>query len=129
MKNAFVTILMTAVVLSSFSILAVAQNPNEKVIKRTEKVRRDVAKAGTGIKSKVEVDLMDGKIYSGYISEANDTGFVVVDKKNQSTTINYSDVRKLYDKNSRKTTYYIVLGVVVGAAAVLALFINAAFHH
>jgi hypothetical protein len=121
MKHTFVTILLTAVFLSSFSVLAVAQNANEKVIKRTEKVRKDVSKVGTGEKTNVEVDLIDGKVYAGYISEANDKTFVVIDKKNQSNTIDYSDVRKLYDKKTGKTAMYIMIGV--GAAALTFLLI------
>jgi hypothetical protein len=125
MKNAFVTILLTAIVLSSFSILAVGQTTNDKAAKEIEKVRKAVAKAGTGTKSKVEVDLIDGKVYSGYISEANDKSFVVIDKQNVSNTINYSDVRKVYDKNGSTRAKYITIGVAAGAATVIFLFFHA----
>lgn len=112
--------LLTAVVLSSFSILAVAQNANEKTAIQIEKVRTAVAKVGTGIKSEVQVDLLNGKKYSGYVSEANYKSFVVIDKQNLSNTINYSDVRRVRDKNGDgggKAVLYVLVGVGAGILA------------
>jgi hypothetical protein len=46
----------------------------------------------------------------------------VVDKKNVSNTINYSDVRKVYDKNgqsSDKIVLYALVGVGAGVLAFL----------
>jgi hypothetical protein len=120
MKSKLITVLLTTVVLLTVSVLATAQNANEKALKQTERVRKDVAKVGTGTRSEVEVDLLDGKKYSGYVSEANDKSFVVIDKQNRSNAINYSDVRKVRDKNGNgggKTVLYALVGVGAGVLA------------
>ncbi|MCA1601704.1 MAG: hypothetical protein LC776_08710, partial [Acidobacteria bacterium] len=57
---------------------AVQDNP------RAAKVRGDVLKLGVGEKAGVEVKLRDNRKLKGYIAEASEDSFTVVNSKNES---------------------------------------------
>jgi len=91
-------------------------------------VRESVRKLGVGEAARVEVKLLDGRKIKGYIREANDNSFVVVDEKTSATTtIDYSQVKQLKGRNrltAAKVGLEIVKGVaifaIVGAVATVA---------
>ena len=56
-----------------------AKSASEKQVRFTEKVKAGIFKLGTGPQARVEVKLRDKTKLSGYISEANETSFVVTD--------------------------------------------------
>lgn len=65
-----------------------------------EKVRGEIRKLGTGPDAQVKLELRDKTKVEGYVSEANDTDFKVVNPKSgTSTTVAYPQVRKAKGNN------------------------------
>ena len=85
---------------------------------RAGKGRLDVAKLGVGEKARVEVKLRDNNKVKGYIGEANEDSFTVVDSKNGSEQrIAYADVRKVNKAGGGfSTRSWIILGAAVAGA-------------
>jgi hypothetical protein len=82
----------------------------------TEKMRSKVLKMGVGVNARVEIKLKDNSQFRGYISDANQDSFTVVESKTGSSkTVSYSDtssVKKAGSGLSAKTW------MILGAAAV-----------
>ncbi len=131
MKRVALMMVLTVLAISASGISVVAQQGNPQVIKRTEKMRQKVAKIGTGDEAKVRVLLFDGTKISGFISEANQNTFAVMDSSKKATTANYSDVKTLdYTGKSDMSTKskYIWAGVAGGIGAAIAIFAYAVLH-
>ncbi len=94
-----------------------------------EKMRSSVQKIGVGQHARVEIKLKDGTQLKGYISNADQDSFTVVDKKTAaSKTISYADaasVKKAGGGFSTKT--WIILGAAVVGAAVTWAIVKPAF--
>lgn len=83
-----------------------------------EKVKRSVEKLGVGEKARTTVKLKDGTTHKGYVYQANEDTFVVVDgKTGQKTTIAYADVRAIKGHNM-STGAKIGLGIGIAAATI-----------
>lgn len=68
--------------------------------KNAEKVKFEVRKLGTGPDAQVKLELRDKTKVEGYVSEANDTDFIVINPKiGTSTTVTYPQVRKARGNN------------------------------
>lgn len=85
---------------------------------RASKGRLDVVKLGVGEKARVEVKLRDNSKVKGYIGEANEDSFTVVDSKNGSEQrIAYADVQKVNKAGGGfSTRSWIILGAAVAGA-------------
>lgn len=85
---------------------------------RAAKVRGDVLKLGVGEKARVEVKLRDNSKLKGYVGEAREDSFTVVDSKNGSNQrFAYMDVEKVKKAGggfSRRS--WIILGAAVAGA-------------
>ena len=90
--------LVTAICGSSIVVsAAVPSNDDEK---QAEKTRAEIRKLGTGTDAKIELELRDKTKVKGYVSEANDNDFVVVNPNTKtSTTVAYPQVRKAKGNN------------------------------
>ncbi len=90
--------LVTAICGSSIVVsAAVPSNDDEK---QAEKTRAEIRKLGTGTDAKIELELRDKTKVKGYVSEANDIDFVVVDPATKNaTTVAYPQVRKAKGNN------------------------------
>ena len=55
--------------------------------RRAEKVKLSLGKLGVGESARVEVKLRDGTRLKGYIREAGEDGFVVVDRKTGEASV------------------------------------------
>ncbi|HRJ88360.1 MAG TPA: hypothetical protein PLN05_02950 [Pyrinomonadaceae bacterium] len=90
--------LVTAICASSMLVsAAVPSNDDEK---QAEKTRVEIRKLGTGPDAQVELELRDKTKVKGYVSEANENDFVVVDPNTKtSTTVAYPQVRKAKGNN------------------------------
>jgi hypothetical protein len=65
------------------------------------KVKAAVARLGSGNDARIEVKLHDKRKLKGYVSQAGDDGFFVVDEKTGVTThVAYSDVKQVKGKNN-----------------------------
>lgn len=105
------------VLVMNLATVAFASGNDEKEAKFVEKVKSEVAKLGTGTDAKVQVKLKDGTKLKGYISEANDKQFVVVDSKGRSTAVPYPQVNHF----SRKAIgWLVVIGLVVTLVVITA---------
>jgi len=68
--------------------------------KDVEKVKTEIRKLGTGPDAQVKIELRDKTKVEGYVSQANDTDFVVVNPKSgTSTTVAYPQVGKARGNN------------------------------
>jgi len=86
----------------------------------TEKIRTKVIKMGVGVNVRVEVKLKDNTQFKGYISDANQDSFTVVESKTGSSkTISYFDASAVKKAGSGLSTKnLIILGAVAVGAAV-----------
>lgn len=86
----------------------------------TEKVRTKVQRMGVGVNARVEVKLKDQSQFRGYISDANDDSFTVVQRgTGSSKTVSYADassVKKAGSGISAKT--WIIIGAAAAGAAI-----------
>ena len=90
--------LVTAICASSMLVSAAVTSKDDE--KQAEKMRVEIRKLGTGPDAQVELELRDKTKVKGYISEANDNDFVVVDPNTKtSTTVAYPQVRKAKGNN------------------------------
>ena len=96
----------------------VAQTAQSKQEKQTAKVKSKIKQLGLGERVKVEAKLYNGTSYQGYVSQANDDDFVVIDKSGIPNTVKYSDVKSIGGKNL-STGAKIGIGVGIGAGATL----------
>lgn len=123
----FKKILSFALIVSLLNIVGVssayaADSEEEKEARFTENVKAGIAKLGTGKDARIEVKLKDRKKLKGYISEAGEENFVIVDEKTKiSTTVAYPHVKQLKGKN---LSTLIVLGVVVAVVTIFFLVLN-----
>jgi hypothetical protein len=93
--------------------LAYAGAKEEKETRFAEKVKEGISKLGTGVEARVEVKLRNKTKLKGYVSEASEDSFVIVDEKTGTTsTVSYAQVKQVKGKNL-STAAEIALGVGV----------------
>ncbi len=86
-----------------------------------EKVKENVRKLGVGEDARVEVKLQDGRKLKGYIQQAGEDDFSVIDSKSgTATTVAYSQVRELKGTN-RSTAAKVGINVAKGVGVVAAV--------
>jgi hypothetical protein len=94
----------------------------------TEKIRTKVLKMGVGVNARVAVKLRDNNQLNGYISDADQDSFTVVERgSGSSKTISYADtqsVKKADSGVSAKTL--LILGAVAAGAAVTLMVVKPA---
>lgn len=100
-----------------------ARTLHEKEVQAAEKVKAGISKLGTGKEALVRVKLRDGTKLDGYVSEANEDNFVVVDSKTgNATTVPYPQVKQVKGNNlSSGATVAIIAGALVAVVLVLAI--------
>ncbi len=59
------------------------------------KVKEAIARLGTGAQARAEVKLKTGAKLKGYVAEASDEHFNVVDSEGKTTRVAYADVEKV----------------------------------
>lgn len=102
---------------------AFAQDNQTKAEKKTAKVKEKIKKLGLGERVKIKAKLYNGNTYQGYVNEANEDNFVVIDKAGNPNSIKYSDVDSIGGKNlSTGAKIGIGIGIGVGAT-ILTLFL------
>lgn len=84
----------------------------------TSKVKRGVDGLGRGRDARIEVRTRSNTKVVGYVGNATDTAFTVVDPKSGvETTVQYDDVAKVKG-NNLATGWKIAIGIGIGVAAV-----------
>src|ERR1700730_14269288 len=108
MTIALVTLLVQVTCVKS---VVVASTRAEKEAHLADKIKTGIAKLGTGKQALVKVKLRDGTKLSGYISEANENGFVIVDSKSGvSITVAYPNVTQVKG-NNLSSGVWLVIGI------------------
>jgi len=95
------SLLLAICVISLFlAPVALADSNEAKRAAVAEKVRSGIRKLGTGPEAKIELKLYDGKKIKGYVSEASDEQFVVVDRKTSTPIeVSYNSVKQIKGNN------------------------------
>ena len=114
-----ITLLITCV-----GVKAVYADSNEeKQARFTEKVKAGIARLGTGEPARVKLKLSNKTKLNGYISEAGDEDFVVVDAKTGAATrVAYGDVQQVKG-NNLSMGEKVAIGLTIVAAVVAVVFI------
>jgi uncharacterized membrane protein len=92
-----------------------AASKEEKEARLAQKVKEGIRKLGTGEEARVEVKLRDKTKLKGYVSEAGEDSFVVVDEKTHAaSTVAYPQVQQVKGNNlSRAAEIAIGVGVIL----------------
>ena len=115
-----IAILSQGINAASVVTAAAAQNGGDA--QAVEKVRLKVAKIGLGDKAKITVRMKDGRKIKGFVTQAGANDFTVRDRKTgDPTLVLYSDVNKVEDNRGHSTLRNVLIGVGVGAGALLAV--------
>ena len=92
---------------------AYAGSKEEKEARFALKVREGISRLGTGTDARIEVKLRDKTKLKGYVSEAGEDSFVIVDEKTKAaSTVTYAQVKQVKG-NNLSTAAEIALGVGV----------------
>jgi len=119
MCKKILSVIVMSCLLSFVCYAQEAKSSKNKNDKFAEKVKAGIAKLGTGPDARIEVNLRDKTKLKGYISEADDEGFVVVDDKTgTSTKVPYPQVKKAKGKNNLSGEK-IAIGIAIAAFVVL----------
>jgi len=116
MFKKYLTLTLVVLVLNlAFGSTAFATTEGEKEAKFVEKVKTNVTKLGTGKDARVEVKLKDGTKLKGYVSQINESSFVVMNEKTAvATEVPYPNVKQVKGNNwSTGATIAVVVGVIL----------------
>ncbi len=125
-KTAISLALIVIIALCLGAPSANAESKVEKQTRQTEKIKTGITQLGTGEQAGVQLKLKDQTKLKGYVSEANDDHFVVVDSKTgASTRVQYAQVQQAKGNNlSTGAKVAIGLGVLAAVLAILLIFEN-----
>jgi len=129
MLKKLLAVVLIAVLINLVAGPAYSRSQDDKQARRIEKIKENVRKLGVGTDARAEVKLQDGRKLKGYIREATDDGFIIVEEKTgTATSVTYLEVAQLKGKN-RLTAAKVGItvakgvGVVAGVAAIFTLFL------
>lgn len=114
---------LLALLVMNLGIFAFVPTNNEsKELKFANKVKSEIARLGTGTDAKIKVKLKDGTKLKGYVTESNDTEFIVADAKTgKLIPVSYSQVQTTKGNNLSKGVIITIAGIgVIILIAVLA---------
>lgn len=101
---------------------AMAKPSGSKEEQQLEKLKAGIRRLGIGPDARIKVKLKDKTKISGYISEAGDDSFVVVDAKTgKSNIVAYPQVARAKGNNLSSNEKLAITLVVVGILAVVIL--------
>ncbi|HQR33709.1 MAG TPA: hypothetical protein PLK30_13305 [Blastocatellia bacterium] len=107
--------------------MTMAKSKEEKAAEFTSKVKTGIAKLGVGPEARIEVKLRDKTKLKGYVSQINDSSFVIADAKTGATTeVTYPNVTSVTGKNL-STGAIIAISVAIAVGATLLVLIALAY--
>lgn len=114
MTKKLLALTIAALLISLLGVVPVnATTKPEDEGKFAEKVKTEIAKLGTGPEAHIEVRLRDKTKLKGYVSEADETHFAVVNAKTgATTTVAYPQVQKVKG-NNLSTGARIAIGIAI----------------
>ena len=109
-----------------FGIAAHAGTKEEKDAQFAGKVKEGISKLGTGVDAHIEVKLKDKTKLKGYVSEADEDSFVIVDEKTGATSrVTYPQVQRVKGNNlSRAAEIAIGVGVILLPIVIVLLLVT-----
>lgn len=116
-------LLFTLLTQASLVTPAMTKSNEEKIREHAAKVKLAIAKLGVGESVRVEVKLRDKNKLKGYIRDAAEDRFVVVDAKTgEAATVTYQQVKQVKGNNlSTGTKIVIWLAIAAGVLLFLSL--------
>src|SRR5205807_9786699 len=127
MSKKLLSLVLVGLLLNIVGVIpAYASSKEETRARFAEKVKEGISKLGTGPEARVEVKLRDGRKLKGYISEAGENSFVIVDAKSgAASTVPYPQVKQVTGNNlSKGAKIAITVGIVVGLLFLLTVVIG-----
>lgn len=90
------------------------------------KVKEGISQLGTGAAARIEVKLRDKTKLKGYVGEAGEESFVIVDEKTGATsTVAYSQVKQVRGNNlSKGAKIAIGVGVILLPIIIALIFVS-----
>jgi len=106
--------------------IAYAGSKEEKEIRFAEKVKAGISKLGTGTEARIEVKLRNKTKLKGYVTEAGEDSFVIVDEKTSATSrVTYSQVKQVKGNNlSKGAEIAIGVGVILLPILIVVLLLS-----
>jgi len=112
-----------------FLVVPVTRVAAQRPQMNADQAKVEVAKLGLGEKARATITLKNGTKIKGYVSRADETDFVVRDRKTDTpTTVNYSDVVKVQKNSGHSTARNLAIGIGIGAGALLAIILITIAH-
>lgn len=105
MPKRFLSISLIVLLLNLVGIMPAYANSQDDAqvraqVREARKVKDAIMKLGTGEAARVQLRLRDGRKVKGYVREAAEDSFVVVDAKTgAATTITYTQVKEIKGNN------------------------------
>ena len=121
MLKSILSLTVIGLLLNLVCYSSVAASSKPKEVDFAAKVKAAIAKLGVGSDARVEVRLRDKTKLKGYVSEANENGFVVVDERTGvATQVTYPQVKKVKGKNNLSGEK-IAIGIFIAALIVVGI--------
>lgn len=121
MLKKVLSLVLTGLLINAVAVSSSYARSEDEQARNIEKVKKNVRKLGVGEEARVEITLHDGRKLKGYIQEAGEDNFTVIDSKSGSaTTVSYSQVKQLQGRN-RSTAAKVGINVAKGVGVVAAV--------
>ena len=96
MLKVFLSVSVIVLLLNMVGVVPAYAQSQDDAQARSQKVKEAIVKLGTGEGAKVQLTLRDGRKLKGYVREADQDTFVVVDPKTgAATTVAYPEVKEI----------------------------------
>lgn len=131
MLKRFLSVSVIVLLLNMVGVIPAYAKSQDEAQARSQKVKEGIVKLGTGEGAKVQLTLRDGRKLKGYVREAGQDTFVVVDPKTgAATTVAYPEVKEI-KRNKLASGAKIGLGVaaVFGIGIALSILLVAVVFH
>ena len=100
MLRKVLSLMLTGILINAVAVSSSYARTQDDQAQNIEKVKENVRKLGVGEDARVEVKLQDGRKLKGYIQEAREDSFTIIDPKSgTATTVDYSLVKQLKGRN------------------------------
>ena len=131
MLKRFLSVSVIVLLLNMVGVIPAYAKYQDDAQARSQKVKEAIVKLGTGEGARVQLTLRDGRKLKGYVREAGQDTFVVVDPKTgAATTVAYPEVKEIKpNKLSSAAKTGLKLGAVVGIALGLSVLLVVVLFH
>jgi hypothetical protein len=119
MLKKILSLLLVTILFQTAVLPSVNADDKAKKMPPVEKVKKSIEKFGVGEKARIKLKLRDGTKLKGYVYQAGDDSFTVVEQKTERRVqVAYADVQKA-SGNNRSTGQQIAIDVAAATAAML----------